>query len=288
MKDHKAAASTCSIGASPSITPEKSGFADIRSEASLASRQICRPGTGKGSRVASRGVPQGAPAGRIPNSWLGRNGSIALLVSVMVFVASVRLRLADLPLERDEGEYAYAGQLILQGIPPYQLAYNMKFPGTYYAYSMILALFGQTPWAIHVGLLILNGGTTIVLFFLGRKLVGIFAAAVGASAFAVFALDHGIMGVFAHATHFVLLPALGALFVLLRAIELKRPVGYVVAGALLGTAVLMKQQSIFFAPFAAALLLWHERSHATRRWPQLLSRWLLLAAGTAVPFAVPR
>ena len=24
-----------------------------------------------------------------------------------------------MPLERDEGEYAYAGQLILQGIPPY-------------------------------------------------------------------------------------------------------------------------------------------------------------------------
>lgn len=37
------------------------------------------------------------------------------------------------PLERDEGEYAYAGQLMLQGIPPYQLAYNMKLPGTYAA-----------------------------------------------------------------------------------------------------------------------------------------------------------
>src|SRR5437667_2082607 len=218
-------------------------------------------------------------------SWPLRHAALLSVMAVVVLLAVIRLRVADLPLERDEGEYAYAGQLILQGIPPYQLAYNMKFPGTYYAYSMILALFGQTPWAIHVGLLILNGGTTIVLFFLGRKLVGIFAAAVGASAFAVMTLDHGIMGVFGHATHFVLLPALGGLLVLLRAIESKRPVGCVVAGALLGTAVLMKQQSIFFALFAAALLWWHERAQPTGRWLQLLLRWSLLAAGAAVPFA---
>jgi hypothetical protein len=38
-------------------------------------------------------------------------------------------------LERDEGEYAYAGQLMLQGIPPYQLAYTMKLPGPFAAYA---------------------------------------------------------------------------------------------------------------------------------------------------------
>ena len=49
-----------------------------------------------------------------------------------------------MPLERDEGEYAYAGQLMLQLIPPYQLAYNMKLPGIYAAYAVVLKLFGQT------------------------------------------------------------------------------------------------------------------------------------------------
>jgi len=41
------------------------------------------------------------------------------------------------PAERDEGEYAYASQLILQNTPPSKLAYNMKFPGTYAAYTVI-------------------------------------------------------------------------------------------------------------------------------------------------------
>ena len=53
------------------------------------------------------------------------------VLAVLAFVVFVRLRLAGVPLERDEGEYAYAGRLILEGIPPYSIAYNMKFPGTY-------------------------------------------------------------------------------------------------------------------------------------------------------------
>src|SRR5205809_7496252 len=90
----------------------------------------------------------------------------ALLVLIMLAAALVRLRLAGVPLERDEGEYAYAGQLILQGVAPYQLVYNMKFPGAYYAYSLVLALFGQTAWGVHVGLLLVNAATTLALFLL--------------------------------------------------------------------------------------------------------------------------
>jgi hypothetical protein len=31
-------------------------------------------------------------------------------------------------IEHDEGKYAYAGQLMLEGIPPYRSAYNINFP----------------------------------------------------------------------------------------------------------------------------------------------------------------
>ena len=57
---------------------------------------------------------------------------IFLAVIVLVLVIAIRVRLLAIPLERDEGEYAYAGQLLLRGIPPYKLAYNVKFPGTCY------------------------------------------------------------------------------------------------------------------------------------------------------------
>ena len=97
----------------------------------------------------SRPQPQAEPRERAaPAPGLDpvpRALSVAILAAILIAAALIRLRLAGAPLERDEGEYAYAGQLVLQGVPPYQLAYNMKFPGTYYTYSVLLALFGQSP-----------------------------------------------------------------------------------------------------------------------------------------------
>ena len=72
-----------------------------------------------------------------------------VVLLVMLAAGLLRWRLLDIPLERDEGEYAYAGQLMLQGIPPYQLACNMKLPGTYAAYAVLMAVFGQTIAGVH-------------------------------------------------------------------------------------------------------------------------------------------
>ena len=79
-----------------------------------------------------------------------------LAVAVFGLIVAIRIRLLEIPLERDEGEYAYAGQLLLQGIPPYKLAYSMKFPGTYVAYAITMLLFGQNITAIHLWLLLVN------------------------------------------------------------------------------------------------------------------------------------
>ena len=116
----------------------------------------------------SRPQPQAEPRERAAvepaSDRVPRALSVAVIVVILIAAALIRLRLAGAPLERDEGEYAYAGQLVLQGVPPYQLAYNMKFPGTYYAYSVLLALFGQSPWGIRVGLLVVNAATTLLLY----------------------------------------------------------------------------------------------------------------------------
>ena len=89
---------------------------------------------------------------------LRRHRAWLLVALAVLFVIIVRVRLRDMPLERDEGEYAYAGQLILQGVPPYKEAYNMKLPGTYAAYAAIMAVFGQSPSGIHLGLTLVNAG----------------------------------------------------------------------------------------------------------------------------------
>src|SRR5882757_3224771 len=116
------------------------------------------------------------------------------MIIVLVVVAAARLRLLNFPLERDEGEYAYAGQLILQGIPPYELAYNMKFPGTYLAYAAIMGLFGQTPAGIHFGILLMTMGTALMLFWLGKKTLDEMAGLAAAGSYALLAAGPSMLG----------------------------------------------------------------------------------------------
>src|ERR1700751_5250417 len=94
---------------------------------------------------------------------------VAVVLAILL-ISGIRFRLRDFPLERDEGEYAYAGQLILQGIPPYQLAYNMKLPGTYASYAVIMAAFGQTASGIHMGIILVNAGGIFLVFLIARRL----------------------------------------------------------------------------------------------------------------------
>jgi hypothetical protein len=254
------------------------------------------PSRKRKSRPASR-APGGrsnppAPGGDpLPDDsqlgGLGRYGAWLVLATVVVLVVVVRIRLAAVPLERDEGEYAYAGQLILHGVPPYVLAYNMKFPGTYYAYSVILALFGQTPSGIHVGLLFVNLATVALLLALGRRWLGLTGAALAAACFAVLSLDRGVMGAFAHATHFVLLPALAGLLLLLRAIDTKRQSLFGWAGVLFGIATLMKQPGMVFLLLGLGYATWTTLGRTPgRRLRTTAARLGFIAAGAAAPLAL--
>src|SRR5438552_6667619 len=173
------------------------------------------------SRKRSRKAPAALPAPDSNALVIYRN-AVIVVATVIVLVGFIRLRVMDVPLERDEGEYAYAGQLILDGVPPYQLEYNMKFPGTYYAYAAIESVFGETPRGIHAGLLLVNVATIVLVFLLGRRLMGDVGAATAAVLFAFLSLDRFVMGVFAHASHFVLLPALAGLLLALRSFESRR------------------------------------------------------------------
>src|SRR5579884_557192 len=127
----------------------------------------------------------------------------SLLALILLLTFAIRFHLRNIPLERDEGEYAYAGQLMLQGIPPYKLTYNMKLPGTYAAYAAILAVFGQTSAGIHLGLMLVNLSTIVVVFLLALRLFGSLAAIVAATSYAMLSISPSVLGFAGHATHFV-------------------------------------------------------------------------------------
>lgn len=198
----------------------------------------------------------------------------------------VRMRLLDFPLERDEGEYAYAGQLILEGVPPYQEFYNMKWPGTYLAYAAIMGVCGETPAGIHAGVLCVCLGSALLVFLIGRQIGGEGMGAVAGSAQALLEMNPSMLGLAGHATHFVVLPALAGIWVLMTRWERTGLGRCVAAGVCFGLACMMKQAGAVFGLFGVTWLLWRGVVESGRgmkglreMWPRL--GWL--AAGGLIP-----
>jgi len=208
-----------------------------------------------------------------------------LFGATLVAVTWARIRLLGLPLERDEGEYAYTGQLLLQGIPPYKLAYSMKFPGTAASYALLMSIFGDTTTGIHLGLIVINLVTVGLIFFLGRYLLSELAGLAAAAAYGVISLMPYVLAQAAHATHFVVLPAIAGTSILLRALDRQSRILILASGCLFGLALLMKQPGLFFVLFGIVYLFSRGRSeHVKLR--QSALRSLIFLLGVTVPLLV--
>jgi hypothetical protein len=209
---------------------------------------------------------------------------VGLFLMILAVTTVVRIRLLDMPLERDEGEFAYGGQLLLEGVPPYRELYTMKWPGTQTAYALIMAVFGQTPRGIHAGLILVTTATTVLVFVLGRRLAGVPVGAAAAGMYALMCSSPPTDGLSAHATHFVVLPALGGILLLLSPGAALTRARVFVAGMLLGVGALMKQPGTMFLAFAAVWLAWWEFAQPARQWHRLAVRLGYLALGGSLPF----
>lgn len=211
---------------------------------------------------------------------IGREQLLPLLYAIAVLgvVVWVRARLLQTPLERDEGEYAYAGQLILAGFPPYMHAFSMKLPGMFYLNAAILKIFGESVTGIHLGLLAANLVSSLLIFLVGKGIFSRAAGLVSAAIFALMTVSQHLLGTFAHATHFVVLFALAACSLILSVRKSVSPYRYLAAGVLFGLAFLVKQHGLLFLAAAVLFVL-------------LETRPLSLAAGSAVTmlsgFAIP-
>ena len=208
-----------------------------------------------------------------------------LAAVVFCLTTAIRVRLLGIPLERDEGEYAYGGQLLLQGTPPYKLAYSMKFPGTYLAYAITMFFFGQTITAIHLGLLFVNSATSALIFFVGKRMMNSTVGIAAAASYALLSLSPSVLGLAAHATHFVVLPVLGGAFLLLNQQNRLGMGRLFLSGLLMGLGLLMKQPALFFVLFGASyLFLCDIRAGLVLR--KAIQQSLVFAGGAVTPLVI--
>jgi len=221
-------------------------------------------------------------AGQGRQSWV----SWLVILMMLAFTSGIRLRLLAVPLERDEGEYAYAGQLILQGIPPYAQVYNMKYPGIYAAYAVLLAIFGQRIEGIRLGMIFVNAAAVILVFFLAKRLLGKLSALAAAVGFAILSQVAYLQGLFGNAEHFVILAVMGGLLLLLRSEKNDGKLSLLAGSFLLGVAFVIKQHGGIFAIFGFLYLVIRELGRRPLSAKRIFQKGFLFILGAMLPFAI--
>ena len=187
----------------------------------------------------------------------------AWFAAICVLALLLRAPIATIPLERDEGEYAYTAQRWLQGDLPYRDAFDQKPPGIFVVYALIEQVGGGGPTALHWGAQFYTLGTLAVLWLLGRRMSSA-ASGLAAAAFAAFMTTApGVWGNAANTELFMLLPLTAALLAADRAVERDAPRWALATGACAALALLFKQMAITTVVFYAMFLAVRARRRAS-------------------------
>ncbi len=209
---------------------------------------------------------------------------LLIVVLSMLLAGLVRLRLLQIPLERDEGGFAYIGQHLFSEVLYTDLLDN-KLPGLYGLYAIFIRLFGYNAAGIHLGLLVCNLSAIWLMYKLFGRIFNPWAGAVAASVFALTSLSPNVYGFAAHANQLLMPFALGALILLDKGLQNRQILNIGWAGLLLGLAFIIKQQVVMYGVFAGIWLLWlrlQERASTT----QIFREMAAFTFGSLLPFGL--
>jgi 4-amino-4-deoxy-L-arabinose transferase-like glycosyltransferase len=196
--------------------------------------------------------------------------TILLAVSLIVIVAAVRAPLLSIPLERDEGEYAYIAWRLGHNELPYRDWFDQKPPAVFLVYRVALSLPFESVCAIHFVGLLFAAVSTCALFCLGLRFIKPFWAWLGAALFALLSADPWLEGTASNTELFMLCPLILSVIAFLAATRTKPHVSLMaLAGALTGIAVMFKQVAIVNWFLLAAL--YPVFTPREKRWPRTLS-----------------
>jgi 4-amino-4-deoxy-L-arabinose transferase-like glycosyltransferase len=235
------------------------------------------------------GLKKSKPKIKLPASIVPQlNDKMTLIIfgSVLLLLLLVRFNLLNIPLERDEGGFAYIGEMALKGKLLYTELHDIKLPGLYYTYGIITKLFGYSPTGIHTGLLLFNFCMTGFLFFFIKKLYDNLTAVVAVATFALMSVGPNVLGFATHATQLLILPGFLGIWLLIKALDNDKRFWILFSGLLLGYAFTIKQQAVYFMLLAGIYLLfdrWHKKP---TNWKKGFAEMGILIAGSVLPFLI--
>lgn len=127
-------------------------------------------------------------------------------IAACVLLVAIRVRLLDVPLERDEGLFAVVGQATLGGAVPYRDVFDHKPPGIFYLYALAVALAPPTTRGLHAFLAVWCVATALVVALLARAFAGRAAGVWAAFFFALASAAPSVQGFSGSSEMLLLLP----------------------------------------------------------------------------------
>jgi hypothetical protein len=207
----------------------------------------------------------------------------ALLAALLLLLGGLLLApMLAYPFGSDHGSFATTADVLRRGGALYRDVAEIKPPGVYYLFAVAFATLGRTMFAIRLLDLLWTLAAATVLFAVGRRLLSPAAGIVGAFCFLTFYALNGDYWHTAQCDGFASLPlALAASFTLW-AEERRSAKPALVAGAMVGLAMLLKftLAAFLFVPLLAAVL---SRSEPVRSRALRVSAY---AAGCVLPVAL--
>lgn len=174
--------------------------------------------------------------------------------------------------------YSYVASVVREGGVPYRDAWDIKSPGIFFVHAAGQSLLGESPVAIRAFDVLWQYATSLLVaaagcIVSGRRTVGLLAGL-------LYLLTYFARNLWdwAQPDSFAILPMLAAAVITLRALQSDRFHRWVIAGACVGMAAVIKPP---FGLLGVALLL-----AAAVPWPRartVATRWAGLAVGLAIP-----
>ncbi len=180
-----------------------------------------------------------------------------VFIFTLILIAGVILGSASLlyPFGRDQGIYAYAGQMLLQGKIDYKYVFDLKPPGVHFVFALGQLIFGKSMMGMRMFDILWQSVTGFVLFIIIYKLTKSKLAGFLSSVLYIFLYYRLDYWHTLQADGFLNLPfALSILFVLLSDKE-KYTSLLLAAGVLFGITILFKYTLFIFLPLLVIILI---------------------------------
>lgn len=235
-------------------------------------------------------TPKAKPKKNVPGiptpSWMERI-PVIMTLSILSIFFYIRYLFRNIPIERDEGSYAYMGHLLLNGGTPYVDFYEMKPPGLFYSYAILSGLSGGNVAWMHIwmGVLTFIGG--YFTFLLARRWLDAGAAIFAALAYAALGMTAHASGFSIQAEHMVGLFAIIGLWAITKGLQEANRKWILMAGFLLCYGLLIKQNGLFFALLSIVIVpFFHYVEHRDQWIRRTFVDGGWLAAGAAIPAVI--